>query len=65
MKKRKHCRSKTTSHRPISQKHCAWPQEQVQKDYEAFKEWIASGEASKPITAEELNRMLLLASKIK
>ena len=64
MKKPKHGRSKTTSRRPIS-KHCACPQEQVQNDYEAFKQWIASGEASKPITAEELNRMLLLASKFK
>jgi hypothetical protein len=52
--------------KPLNQgKNAASHQEQAQKDYEAFKEWIASGEANKPITAEELQRMLLLASKIK
>lgn len=39
--------------------------EQTQQDYEAFREWIASGDASKPISADELQRMSLLASKIK
>jgi hypothetical protein len=51
---------------PLNQRpSVAIQQEQAQKDYEAFKEWIASGEASKPITTDELQRMLLLVSKIK
>lgn len=61
MKKRKQRRSKNASHRPRT----AWPAELVQKDVEAFREWVASGEADKPITAEELQRMLALASRIK
>ena len=65
MKKPKRGRSKTTSHRPLSQMNNVSQREQTQKDYEAFKGWIASGEADKPITADELNRMLLLAAKIK
>ena len=40
-------------------------QEQAQQDYAAFKEWIASGESSKPLTAQELKQMLLVASKIR
>ena len=65
MSKSKRRRPKRPSYRPLSQKHSAWPQEQVQNDYDAFKQWIASGEADKPITPEELNRMLQLAAKIK
>ena len=45
-------------------KNATQQQDQTQEDYAAFKEWVGSGEASKPITLDELNRMLRLASKI-
>jgi len=50
---------------PSRNKTSAKQQEQTQKDVEAFREWIASGEANKPVTLDELQGMLVLASKIK
>jgi hypothetical protein len=63
MRKRK--RHVKNNRSPLNQgKNAAKHQDQTQNDYDAFKAWVASGEASKPITLDELNRMLRLASKI-